>query len=329
MMELLAFVLECAAVVAFAGTVASLPAGLALLALRWPVLRRFPVLRADGVFVLGTLPALASLALVAAAAAPSVAAVLGWGDDHCASHGHHLHLCLLHSAGLRPSLAVAGALALAVFIFRAGAFFHRMARMSARLSALESLGTARPGPFPIVMLPGAPRLCHAAGAFRRRILLSASMAAALPPRELAGALAHEAAHLRRRDPLMGLLLSAAGLFMPPLLSRTFLTTWQTVAEEACDAAAVQAVGDGTVVASALVKMAALQRRASRAAGVPAFGEVALERRVHLLLDGQARRVTASLALVATVGTAVAMLLFALLHSPFLHHVVETALHLLS
>jgi Zn-dependent protease with chaperone function len=257
-----------------------------------------------------------------------VMAVLGWGRDHCASHGHHLHLCLLHSAGLRPTLAVIGALALAVFLFRAGALVHRIVRMRARLAALEALGTSRPGPFPVVLLPGAPRLCHAAGTFHRRILLSASIEEALPPRELEGALAHEEAHLRRRDPLMGLLLASAGLFMPPLLARAFLTTWQAASEEACDADAVETVGDSTLVASALVKMAALQQRASQA-GAPAFGEVALERRIRLLLDGQVRGAMVSLALMAAAVTAAVTLLLALLHSSFLHHAVETALSLIS
>ena len=59
MMGLLAFVQECAAVAAFTGMMASLPVGVALLVLWLSALRRFPGLRADGAFVLGTLPALA------------------------------------------------------------------------------------------------------------------------------------------------------------------------------------------------------------------------------------------------------------------------------
>lgn len=328
-MGFLAFLLECAAVMALTGMAVSLAAGSVLLALRWPALHRVPVLRADAAFVLGAMPAVASLTLVSAAAAPSVMAALGWGRDHCATHGHHLHLCLLHSAGLRPVLAVLGAMALAVFLFRAGALVHRLVKMRTRLAALEALGTSRPGLFPVILLPGAPRLCHAAGALRRRILLSASMEEALPSQELQGALAHEVAHLRRRDPLVGLLLLAAGLFMPPFLARAFLSMWQLASEEACDAEAVERVGDSTLVASALVKMAALQRRASHEAGALAFGEVALERRVRLLLEAPARRTMASLALVAAMGAAFVTWVLALLHTSFLHHAVETALSLFS
>ncbi|MCY1021752.1 M56 family metallopeptidase [Pyxidicoccus sp. MSG2] len=328
MISALAFLLECAAVAAAVGVLASLLVG-GVSMLSWPSLRLRPALRADGAFVLGTLPAVVALAVVAAAAAPSLSAMLGWSHDHCGSHGHHLHLCILHSSGLRPVLAVVGAAALATFIFRAGALMSRVMRTRALLAALEALGSSRPGAFPVVAVPGAPRLCHAAGVLRRRILMSASLDGAMAPSELRGALAHEEAHLRRRDPLAALLLSFAGLFAPPPLARVFLSVYQTAAEEACDAEAVLAVGDGTVVAEALVKMAALQRRASTVAGVPAFGKLALEQRVRHLLDGEARPAAPSRALLLAAGAGAGVLSFALLHAAFLHHAVETALHLFS
>jgi hypothetical protein len=328
MIAALAFLLECAAVAAAVGVLTSLGVG-AVFLLPWPAPRLRPALRADGVFVLGTLPAVVALAVVAAAAAPSLSAVLGWSRDHCGIHGHHLHLCILHSSGLRPVLAAVGAVALATFLFRAGALVWRVSRTRARLTALEALGSSRPGEFPVVAVPGAPRLCHAAGVLHRRILLSASLEGALAPLELRGALAHEEAHLRRRDPLAALLLSLAGLFVPPPLARVFLSAYQAAAEEACDVEAVLAVGDGTVVAEALVKMAALQRRAAPVAGVPAFGVLALEQRVRRLLDEEARPAAPSRALLLAAGVGAGVLAFALHHAAFLHHAVETALHLFS
>ncbi|RKH46218.1 M56 family metallopeptidase [Corallococcus sicarius] len=328
MIAALAFLLECAAVAAAVGVLASLlVAGVFLLP--WGVPRSRPALRAEGAFVLGTLPAVVALAVVAAAAAPSLSAVLGWSRDHCGSHGHHLHLCILHSSGLRPVLAVVGALSLAVFSFRAGGLVWRVMRTRSRLAALEALGSWRPGLFPVVAVPGAPRLCHAAGVLHRRILISASLEGALAPLELRGALAHEEAHLRRRDPLAALLLSFAGLLVPPPLARVFLSAYQTAAEEACDAEAVLAVGDGTVVAGALVKMASLQRRASSVAGVPAFGQVALEQRVRQLLDAEVRPAVPSRALLFATGVGAGVLCVALLHAAVLHHAVETALHFFS
>ncbi len=298
-----------------------------LVVLRWPTLRSIPAVRADLAFVLGTLPAVGALAVVFAAAAPSLGAVLGLWDDHCSSHGHHFHLCILHSVGLRPVLAAAGAFSLAIFLFRAGWLARRVAEMRERLAALEALGTRRPGLFPIISVPGAPQLCHAVGHVHRRILVSESLAEALSEAELRGALAHEEAHLRRRDPLAGLLLAIAGLFTLPFFSRAFFSAWQTAAEEACDTEAACAVGDGSLVASALVRVATLQRQAAHALeAAPAFGAIALERRVRLLLDGEARVALSARALLVVGSVGVVALLLALQHSPFLHHAVETALH---
>ncbi|WNG50467.1 hypothetical protein F0U60_44810 [Archangium minus] len=327
-MATLAFLLECAATAALVGTAVSLLVWPTLLMLRARALQRVPALRADLAFVLGTLPALASVGVVAAAAAPPLAAALGLADDHCLGHGHHVHLCFLHTATVRPVLAAVGAFSLAVFLFRAGDVVLRLLRVRARLSALESLGTPRPGLFPIVAVPGAPRLCHAVGLVRRRILLSASLEEALTQEEVRSALAHEEAHLRRREPLLGLLLGVAGLFAVPFLARACVAAYQTAAEEACDAEAAAAVGDGGLVAGALVKVATLQRRLSNVAGeMPAFGALALERRVRLLLDEEARATSAQALRVAGVMAFAAGLL-AVAYTSFLHHAVETALHLL-
>ncbi len=84
-----------------------------------------------------------------------------------------------------------------------------------------------------------------------------------------------------------------------------------------------------MVAEALVKMAALQRGIREATAVPAFGKLALETRVRALLDGEALQSSASRALLLGVGAAVAVLTLALLHTAFLHHAVETALHFVS
>jgi Zn-dependent protease with chaperone function len=327
MMTFLAFLLECSAVVAFVATAVSL---LATLASRWlpgATRRLSSALRADLAFLLGLLPAGVSLAVLAATVAPSVASVLGLAEDHCLQHGHHLHLCLLHASDPRPALALVGAAGLALFLFRAGALVWRTVTLGSRLSALERLGTPRPGEFPIISIPGAPHLCHATGLLRRRILLSASLSEALSPEQLRSALAHEAAHLHRRDPLAGMLLSVAGLFVPPFLARFLLDSWRMAAEEACDAEAAHRMGDGGVVAEALLVVARLRHQSMHpAGGAPAFGELALERRVRLLLDGGGRASAPARALVAAALSGSAGLFLALAHASFLHHAVETLLH---
>jgi Zn-dependent protease with chaperone function len=327
MRTFLSFLLECSAVVALVATAVSLVAALANGGLLGVTRRLSPSLRADLSFLLGLLPAGLSLSVLAATVAPSVASVLGLAEDHCVQHSHHLHLCLLHASAPRPALALLGAAGLALFLFRTGSLVWRTVTRGARLSALERLGTSRPGEFPIISIPGAPHLCHATGLSRRRILLSASLSEALSPEQLRSALAHEAAHLHRRDPLAGVLLSVAGLLVPPFLARFLLDSWRMAAEEACDAEAARRMGDGGVVAEALLEVARLRHQSMLAVGsAPAFGELALERRVRLLLDGGGRASASARALVAAALSGTAGLFLALAHASFLHHAVETLLH---
>ncbi|WP_373045729.1 M56 family metallopeptidase [Vulgatibacter sp.] len=315
----LAFLLELAALAALTGTLVSLAAGLAWWSLGARV--RSPFVRADLAFLLGTLPATATLAVLLAAIAPPLRALFG-GPDHCVDHAHHLHLCLIHFAGLRPGLAVAGAAALAAFAWRLGTFLAGERAATRRLRLLEGLGEARTDAHgsTLLLLPGAPGLCHAAGILRRRIFLSASLAGRLDPGALEGALAHERAHLRRRDPLSRLLLAGAGLFALPFVARTLARAHRDAAEEACDLHAAAEVGDGALVASALVQVAKLQRDVQHLA--LAFGGSALERRVRALLDVPPRtRTPLSLALGCSVLLAGAAV--ALAFDDAIHHAVET------
>lgn len=327
MSALVTFVLECSAVTAFVATTVSLLVVLVSRVSRSLAAWLAPAPRADVAFLLGMLPAATSLAVLAATVAPSLAGVLGLVEDHCLHHGHHLHLCVVHASAPRPVLAAVGAVWLALLLVRAGMLVWRGRTLGARLDALERLGVRWPGEFPVIAIPGAPSFCHATGLLRRRILLSASLSEVLSPGELRSALAHEEAHLRRRDPLVGGLLAVAGLLVPPFLARLLLDTWRLAAEEACDAEAAYRVGDGGLVAEALLKFARLRLRAARMAGqMSAFGELALERRVRLLLDDKAGASASAWALGVGGLVGAAGLFLALDHAAFLHHMVETLLH---
>lgn len=329
-MSVLAFLLECGAIAAFAGTAASLIALLAALVLRSTADRLRATMRADILALIGFFPGVTVMSLLLAVSLPSLSAAVTGTGDHCLSHGHHLHLCLLHGGHLRPLLAAIGATALAFTLFRVSSSIRAVWLNGRRFSVLEGLGKRQAGRFPVVRVPGAPRVCHAVGVFRRRILLSASIEPALTQSELAAALAHERAHLLRHDPLVGALLRLAGAIMPAVIARTLFAQWQRAAEEACDAHAVTLVDGGHIVASALVKMTALQRDGMTAPSTPAFGESSLERRVRLLLRGPDAipnvkgPVPTLLALLSVVA-----ILLAVRFTDFLHHSVETALHLLS
>ena len=179
--------------------------------------------------------------------------------------------------------------------------------------------------FPIVWVPGAPRLCLATGLFRRRILVSSSLAEQLDPKQLEAALAHERAHLLRNDPLVSLMVQVASLGLFPLLAGFLAREHAALTEEACDQDAAREVGEPALVAEALVKVAAL---ASQTGPALAFGRGALEARVRALLRlSLSAPPPVRLPLLAVGGVAVAATLVALLsHSGAVHHAVETLLH---
>lgn len=324
-MNVLAFALECAAVVALVGAAASL--------LVWPLLRAVgssfagaPAARADLAFLLGSLPSIAALTAVLAAAAPSLHALLTQGVDHCATHVHHLHLCIVHAAGLRPPIAAIGALFCAALVFRSLVSLGRWREERRLLSRLEAMGQTRLERFPVITVPGSPWLCLSTGVLRPRIIVSGTLGERLEPSELASALAHETAHLRRRDPLAHLLLGLSSLFSLPFVGRLAAGVFRQASEEASDLASAREVGDGAIVASALLKVAVHVRSAGAHAHHAAFGEHALERRVHRLLEAAPPGRTASWALIASLSFAAFALAAGLTFAGALHHAVETLLH---
>jgi beta-lactamase regulating signal transducer with metallopeptidase domain len=173
-------------------------------------------------------------------------------------------------------------------------------------------------------------LCHAIGPLRPRVLISASLVEQLDPIDLRCALEHETAHLRRRDPLAHFLLSVASLFALPVWAAALSRAYRSAAEQACDDAAAHVVSDGALVATALLKVAGLQSGVSSttpALGAFGFGEHPLEARVRRLLSNEVFDVRRARGLQLAGWVAAGTLAFAMLQASFVHHAVETALHI--
>jgi Zn-dependent protease with chaperone function len=327
----LGFALECTAIAALLGAATSVVVAVLAGALR-PLLREAaPSLRGDVAFVGGVLPAVVAIAGTAAAAWPPIGSALGLLPDHCLQHDHHLHVCIIHRAAQHSSLLALGAIALAAWALRASLLLRTQLRSRRDALELERLGTTSGAPFPVIEIPGSPRLCHAVGSFRRRILLSESLATQLEPVELRCALAHETAHLNRHDPLAGLVMSSAGLFALPFCLGALQRDYRVAAEQACDDAAACVVGNGVLVAEALVSVARLQRSGAAprfATEAFGFGQHPLEARVRRLLRASGFQQRRALALPLAAGIACGACALALQQASSVHHAVETALHLL-
>lgn len=323
MIAIFAAFLETVAVLAVASAAACSLLGPALLVLRR--LRIPPALRADLTLVLGALPAMVVLVGAVAVTVPGALDALGLGADHCHEHQGHGHLCLVHAGDASPMLVLLGGLALAATLGRAGRWVVARGIAARDLTALFTLGAESGYGREVVLVNTRLLLCHCAGAFDRRVLISAPLVAQLDPELLGAAVEHERAHLRRRDVLARDLLDVLGLLAWPGVRGALVQQWEEAAEQAADAAAAARLG-GPVMAQALVAVA-------RLALVPAPGTMPLvgarlRRRVQLLLEEPPEdRPAMPLALIPAM-----ILLFMTLgaiNADPLHHAAETLTHLLA
>lgn len=129
-----------------------------------------------------------------------------------------------------------------------------------------------------------------AGLLRPRIFVSQGLLSAIDQRGLSTILAHERAHVRRRDPLRRLLASPALAFHLPGVAASLESDLARAHEYAADWEAAGSVGDAPGVAEALVQVARLQLVAAPAAAQSAaIGGADLEARVQDLLCAVDRR----------------------------------------
>lgn len=138
----------------------------------------------------------------------------------------------------------------------------------------------------VVFEDEAPKF-FATGFLRPRIWLSSGALSTLAPEALLGAIAHEYAHVRSRDPARGSLLSAC-LSLNPFsrLLRPEAAAWRLAREVDCDREAVCLGARPVELADALVSVARWNGAALPAVSVPLHGAgvAGLELRVRLLLS---------------------------------------------
>ena len=260
-----------------------------------------------------------SAGLASALVVPTALDVFGVQPDHCHAHDHGLHLCGVHGDVHAPLLVLGVVLILLVAV-RSLVAARRLWRASIDLLALQAHG-ARSGV--VVEVPGDTPLCLATGVLRPRVLLSTGLRARLGNPVVAAALAHEHAHLRRRDPAALVVLEMTAAFGLP--GSGLSAAFRAAAEESADAEAAAEVG-GIALAEALVRMARLMhdRPGSPSLGALAFGAHPLEERVILLLEGPPAPVRArGLAMAGVVALAAVAL--GMVGAEPIHHVIEDLL----
>ena len=259
-------------------------------ALAWraaaPRLRALPpAFRSNLTWATAAAPTLVPTLLLAACVAPGLVGLLTGTSDHCLHHADHPHLCLVHlTATLRGPLVAAlmlGGAALGIAVLRTG---WRVARHRERLAALTAASHRATDPDRHVVRSARP-FSFAAGLFRPEIWVASSLEEALSPGQLAAVLAHERAHLERRDPLRSTLAVALSWPLWPGTRREILAELELAGEQACDEAAGRRLGDRLRVAETILAVERLLGAPPSPAdtAVSAFGGSNVDARVRSLL----------------------------------------------
>jgi len=254
---------------------------------------------------------------------PGMLAWLGF-SDHCTRHADHVHLCLAHPVPGLPAPLAWGALgiggvAVLVASRRAAPTLGDVAAWR-RLDAARRRGgggferAASERPFSLVT-----------GLWRPRIWISDALWRDLGPAERAVVLAHERAHVRRRDPLRRIAVVLLTLPAPTRTRASILRTWTLASEQLCDEIAAREVGDRLLVAGTIVAVARRIGGVAPPVSAPSFGGGDTEQRVRSLLadapapEGPPRRRT--VLVLAALGLAAAA-------AAPVHHVTEHLIDLL-
>ncbi len=238
--------------------------------------------RARVYFAAALAPMLVAGVLLLAALAPS----FGWITDHChAGDPHvHAHICGHHVAAW-PSLFLIAVAALAAV--RVG--LRAIARMYALVQAARARRTLdascrRDGETSV--LPFDAPQAFVLGLLRPRLYVTEGLVGAAGREHLAAVLAHERAHVLRRDPLRRYVAGLALAFHLPFVARWLDRSIARAQEMAADDIAARVLDSRVRVARALV---ALSRSTIHLPdGASAFSGSDIRSRVEVLMDDRPR-----------------------------------------
>lgn len=319
-------VVLCLAAFAIVTYCISAGVGLALAGLEVRLDRLSAAARARVYLSAALFPLLASAAILTAALAPS----FGWIADHCgaAAAPHlHPHICAAHQGAVWPGLPLL-LLAFAVsvrFLVATIGHAHALFLGAWTRRGLDRASAATAGSRRVRVLPVDEAQAFVLGLLRPTIYITRGLTSGPQRGHLDAVLAHERAHLARRDPLRRFVAGIALAFHLPGIAGRIDRALSQAQELAADEAAARSIGSRGRVAGALVALAKARPRAPQ--GALAFVGSEVETRVVQLMDTRPRSDSPTSIMLGAVAT---LALFGLAAGvDGVHHAVESLLGAIS
>lgn len=274
-------------------------------------------------------PVLSGVILTMDSIAPSLGTYFMDGTDHCPFHGHsHHHLCPFHvSDHVEPGDLTAWLVLIGIVLLLGALTIRPMRSIYASVRSIGQLtrsGQANREAGMIEVTSEYP-LAFTTGLRESVIIMATRLTEALSPASLNAVMAHEAAHRKRRDPLWKAVCSVASVFYPPGVKGRLLAEHDLACETACDREATAVVGNGALVAKAIVDVLRMSPQASEPNPVSAgFAESHVERRLEVLVGKAPADSDLPRWLWLPVVASLAALVF---YADNLHHFAETVFQL--
>lgn len=217
-----------------------------------------PAERARRSLTLAAIPLLASSTLLVAVAFMALGKAVGWVVDHCVWHAPgHPHLCFEHLPAISLGTTEA-AVALTILLaagWRAGRFICSQHQHRTQTRSLLHLS---PGTGRLRRTSDELPYAFAADAGAPCVVMSRGLLNQLDRRQRRIVLAHELAHLRRRDLILTTVIEWLLLFHLPSAARRIRHAWQQALEERADDLAAARYGRAAV-AETLLRVVRLHR----------------------------------------------------------------------
>ena len=286
-----------------------------------------PVVRERLLLALLICPVIAAVALVLGMSAPGSFFSGSPVDQHCAADaGQHFTLCQWHAPQiLLPQWLAAGVFAAsALGMLAMGVGVLRLFRAQRKMHFIRRMARRQPGGH--YVLPVQQPMAFAAGLFRGEAFVSEGLTRSLTPSELSIVLAHEQAHIKRRDMLVTVIANGLARLQLPWIGKALRNAWHLAVEQRCDQRVAQQTGNRLAVADCLLRVSRLRLSEAAQDAGPAACHLLdgdLPARINALIH---EPVSARMTPILSMGSVEFMALTGLLLSgPQIHHWMEMLL----